>query len=252
MIELKEINGNKFASAKELHLKLGFNKTNFTQWIRRVLLNKPFIEDKDFSYLSNKSTGGRPSIDYLLTKETAISVIMISGGEKAHEIRMEVVKAFGEKQTGVLLSADQIGALTDMVKAMTLVSIQKSAEQKHFKFKNFKKHVEWWTYRSELLGYSVESLKKALAKIGKKYSSQKKALMHIDASEIIRTGVIDLLIALGRNEEYALNVAEFAKIIAEKNGYCYNIWDDTKPNPLGLGMKEIIKRQEIGKKILDK
>ena len=74
--------------------------------------------------------------------------------------------------------------------------------------------------------------------------------MHIDSAEIIRTGVIDLLIALGRNEEYAINVAEFAKIIAEKNGYHKNIWDDTKPNPLGLGMKEIIERQEIGNNYL--
>lgn len=252
MFELVEINGKKYASAKKLHRDLGLNKTNFTQWIRRVLLNKPFIENIDFSYLSNKSTGGRPSIDYLLTKDTAVSVIMISGGDKAHEIRMQVIKAFEERQTGILLNADQVGALTDLVKAMTLVSIQNKAERKHYDFKSFKKTADWWKYRSELLGYSKESLIKALAEIGKKYSSQKRALIHIDSAEIIRTGVIDLLIALGRNEEYAINVAEFAKIIAEKNGYHKNIWDDTKPNPLGLGMKEIVERQQIGNKLLDK
>ncbi len=245
MIELKEYEGIKYASAKEIFNALGQRKSNFTQWIRIVLLNKPFIENQDFTFLKMRSTGGRPGIDYLLTKETAISVIMISGGVKAHEIRMQVINAFKEKQSGILLNVDQVSALTDMVKTMTLVSVQKDAEKNHYKFKNFKKSSEWWSYRAELLGYSTQSLKDALANIGKKYSSQKKALIHIEPSEIIRTGVIDLLVALGRNEEYAINIAEFAKVIAEKNNYHLQIWDDTKPNPLNLNEKYIIERQKI-------
>ena len=96
-----------------------------------------------------------------------------------------------------------------------------------------------------MLGYSTESLIEALEKINKKYHSQKKALMHLDKAEIIRTGVVDLLIALGRDKEYALNIAEFAKVIAEKNGYHLQIWDDTKANPLGLRLTEIIERQKL-------
>ena len=247
-MELLEINGQKRASAKLIHEALGLDKTNFSQWIKRVLLNKPFIEDVDFSYLKTKSTGGRPSIDYLLSQTTAISVIMMSGGVKAHEIRLEVVKAFEEKQSGVSLSIEQVKALTEMVKAMTLVSVQNKAEKMHFNF--YGKPRTWWTYRAELLGYSTESLKNALININKKYTSQKKALIHIDPSELIRTGVIDLLISLGRSEEYALNIGEWAKAISEVNGYYLQIWDDTKPNPLGLKLSEIIERQVIASKYI--
>jgi len=248
MFELKEYNNKKYASAKQLHEELGIKK-KFAQWVK-YNISRCDLTDNDFVTILLQSTGGRPTTDYLLTKEDAIGFIMVSGGEKANEVRKLVIKAFEEKQTGVLLNVDQVAALTDMVKAMTLVSVQKKAEKQHFLFKEFRKHSDWWKYRSDLLGYSVESLKIALAKIGKKYSSQKKALIHLDPAEIIRTGVVDLLIALGRNEEYALNVGEFAKVIAEKNGYHVQIWDDTKPNPLGLKLNEIIERQKIGNKYL--
>lgn len=129
-----------------------------------------------------------------------------------------------------------------------LIAVLTYYESKHYIALN--RPENWWKYRAELLGYSKESLIEALEKINKQYHSMKKALIHIDPAEIIRTGVIDLLIALGRNKEYALNVAEFAKIIAEKNNYHLQIWDDTKPNPLGLKLPEIIERQKIGNKIL--
>lgn len=248
-MELIEHEGVNYADARMLYNWLGIKK-DFSTWVK-YNIERALLSDDDFYTFRGESTGGRPSIEYWLKKDAALDFCIISGGENAKKVRDEIKKSFEEKQTGISLNVDQISALHDVVKAMTLVSIQNEVARKHFDFKNFGKHSDWWKYRSELLGYSVQSLKEALAKIGKKYSSQKKALMHIDPAEIIRTGVIDLLITLGRNEEYAINVAEFAKVIAEKNGYHYKIWDDTKPNPLGLGMKDIIERQEMGNKILN-
>lgn len=247
MVELKDYNGKMYASAKDLYAKLGINKA-FSTWIRTNIKRAMLIIDLDFIPWKEESSGGRPSFDYLLKKNAALDLCLISGGINAKQIRDEITKAFEEKQTGFLLNADQVAALTDVVKAMTLVSFQKKAENKHYVA--FNKPQEWWKYRAELLGYSKESLIEALEKIGKKYHSQKTALMHIDKVEIIRTGVIDLLIALGRDREYALNVAEFAKVIAEKNNYHLQIWDDTKPNPLGLKLPEILERQKIGNKLI--
>lgn len=247
MIELKDYKGIMYASAKDLYSLLGIKK-DFSTWIRKNIQRAILECEKDFLTLKGESTGGRPSIDYLLTKESALTLIALSSGQYAKDVRLELIKAFKEKQTGVLLNADQVAALTDVVKAMTLVSVQKNAEQKHYLALN--KPSDWWQYRANLLGYSKESLISALEKINKQYHSQKTALMQLDKVEIIRTGVIDLLIALGRNKEYALNVAEFAKIIAEKNNYHLQIWDDTKPNPLGLKSSEILERQKIGNKLI--
>ncbi len=249
MIELKNINGKMYASAKELHKALGI-KDNISTWFNRNAKRALFQDNLDFIALKQESTGGRPSFDYLLTKESALTLIALSSGQYAKEIRLQLIKAFEEKQTGVLLNADQVAALTDVVKAMTLVSVQKNAEKKHYLALN--KPSDWWQYRADLLGYSKESLIQALEKVNKQYHNTKKALMQLDKVEIIRTGVIDLLMALGRDKEYALNVAEFAKIIAEKNNYHLQIWDDTKSNPLGLRLPEILDRQKIGNKILPK
>jgi len=240
-MELIKINNTKYASALAIYIELGIKK-KFAQWVK-YNIKRTLIDESNFVTKLLQSTGGRPITDYLLDKESAIGFIMVSGGKNAKKVRLEIIKAFEEKQTGILLNADQVAALTDVVKAMTLVSVQKQAENKHYYYLN--KPENWWKYRADLLGYSPESLKNALAQINKNYKNQRQALIHLDPSEIIRAGVIDLLIALGRDKEYALNVGEFAKMIACKNGYCFQIWDDTKPNPLGLNLPEIINRQKL-------
>lgn len=242
MIELKDYNGKKYASARDLHKWLEIKK-DFTNWFKYNAEKLLLKEDSDFTPILLRSKGGRQSFDYLLIQDAAIDICASSGGKNANNVRKALRQAFKEKQTGILLNADQVAALTDVVKAMTLVSVQQKAEKKHYIALN--KPDNWWQYRADLLGYSKQSLIDALSKINVRYQNQKQALIHLDKAEIIRTGVIDLLIALGRDREYALNVAEFAKIIAEKNGYHLQIWDDTKPNPLGLRLPEIIERQSL-------
>jgi phage anti-repressor protein len=242
MIELKELNGKMYASAKELHKELGI-KDNISTWFNRNVKRAILESDKDFIASKQQSTGGRPTFDYLLTKESALTLIALSSGQFAKEVRLSLIKAFEEKQTGITLNVDQVSALTDIVKAVTLVSNQKLCEGKHYYF--FNQPEKWWDYRAGILGYSKESLKEKLKELNIAYKSQKQALIHIQPSEIIRTAVIDLLISLGKGIEYALNVANFAKVIAEKNGYDRQIWDDTKPNPLGLNKEVINKRKQI-------
>lgn len=241
MIELSDYKGKQYADAKKIYDLLGIVKP-FSQWIS-TNIKRAMLSESDFITSKSKSTGGRPFTNYLLNKESALSFIMLSGGKNAQSVRNEIIKAFQQKQTGILLDVDQVSALTDVVKAMTLVSVQKKHEDKHYEFLNRPKN--WYNYRAELLGYSKNSLIEAMKLVNKKYKNQKQALIKLDPAEIIRTGVVDLLIALGRNREYALNVAEFAKVIAEKNGYHLEIWNDMKSNPLGINEKEISNRKKL-------
>ncbi len=146
MIELKDYKGKKLASAKDLYDLLGIVKP-FSQWVV-ANISRAMLSKSDFITLKLKSTGGRPFTDYLLSKESALSFIMLSGGKNAKQIRDEVIKAFKEKQTGILLNVDQVSALTDMVKAMTLVSTQKESERKHYNYLNRPK--DWYNYRADL------------------------------------------------------------------------------------------------------
>lgn len=240
MVEIRDYKGIKYASAKELYDYLVI-KEKFSTWIKLSIKNTNIKEYKDFVVYKKQSTGGRPLTDYLLSKNAALKVVLQSRVKKSMELADILIDVWDKKEKGIYLNVDQIAAITDMVKAMTLVSVQKKSETKHFNYLGRPK--DWWTYRAGLLGYSKDSLQKALKEVGKKYKSQKQALIHLDPSEIIRTGVVDLLIALGKNKEYALNVAEFAKVICEKNDYHLEIWDDTKPNPLNLNEPTVTERK---------
>ncbi len=242
MIELKEHNGLKLANARSIHTSLGI-KFAFSTWIKSNIESALLDENKDFFRLTKQSTGGRPSTEYLLTRDSSLSIVAMSRGQKAKDVRLLLIDAYKEKKTGVSLTVDQVAALTDMVKAMTLVSIQKKAETKHYHY--FNKPSEWWGYRAELLGYSKKSLIEALKKVNKKYKNTRIALMKIDPSELIRSGVIDLLISLGRDQEYAINIGEWAREIAKSNNYHLQIWDDTKPNPLGLNQNVVNERKKL-------
>jgi anti-repressor protein len=79
-------NLDQVVSARELHEKLGIQK-KFTDWIYAQIERLNLMEGVDFFPFWGESTGGRPSTDYLVVIDIAKHIAMISGGEKAHEIR---------------------------------------------------------------------------------------------------------------------------------------------------------------------
>jgi len=89
-------NNEQVVSARELHNRLGIHK-HFTQWFEQQLNQLGLLEGEDFLPLRLESTGGRPSTDYHITLEIAKHLAMISGGERAHQLRqyfIEVEKAW--------------------------------------------------------------------------------------------------------------------------------------------------------------
>ena len=72
--------GKQLVSARELYKGLKVQK-DFSDWIKNQLENVDAIEGKDFSTLKGKTSemGGRPSIEYALTIETAKEICMVVG-----------------------------------------------------------------------------------------------------------------------------------------------------------------------------
>ena len=64
--------------------------------------------------------------------------------------------------------------------------------------------------------------------VGQNYKSKNllQLLMHLDKYEIIRMAVIDLFLALGKNEKYAKDMGDLAKVFAREMKV--EIWDDRK------------------------
>lgn len=86
--------------ARELHKQLQVGK-DFSTWIKDRVRKYGLEEGLDFSPISVKSTGGRPSIEYNLTLETAKQLAMLQNNELGNITRkyfIYIEKAFKERQ----------------------------------------------------------------------------------------------------------------------------------------------------------
>lgn len=227
-------------SARELYLELGV-KRDYSTWIKQSIERAELEVNKDFTPFKGESTGGRPTVDYLLVRDAALSVIMMSGGQFASKLRKSVIELYNQHDTGLAFNVQQIEALMDLSRAMTLVSIQKEVEKKHFAIYNDR--YTWYQYRAALLGYSTNDVIEAMKNVNKKHHSVRASLIKLDANELIRTGVIDFMIAMGKSNEYATNVGNLCKSMSTKMKLGNIIWDDTKENPLKINESEISDRQ---------
>jgi phage anti-repressor protein len=231
-----------FVHAREVWQELGM-KRKFSDWVK-VSIERAYLEEgKDFFLFLGESTGGRPTTEYLLTKDAAINIVVMSGGQFARKVREDVLTVFKKHETGLAFTSEQVESLIDISKALTLVSIQKDVEKKHFDLYNNK--YDWHRYRAGILGYSTEDIIRAMKEVNKKHHSMRASLLALDSNELIRIGAIDFMVAMGKNLEYATNCGELCKKIASKMELGRIIWDDTKPNSIGLNSQSIQEKKAL-------
>lgn len=75
--------------ARELHTALN-NKRQFSDWIKQRIEQYGFVENVDFatySQICEKPQGGRPTIEYALTLDTAKEIAMVENNEQGRKIR---------------------------------------------------------------------------------------------------------------------------------------------------------------------
>ncbi|WP_333577888.1 antA/AntB antirepressor family protein [Sphingobacterium sp.] len=90
LIKLNPDNQNNPVSARDLHEFLEV-KTSFKDWIKRML-EYGFEDGKDFCSFLSESTGGRPSINYALTLDTAKEISMIQRSAKGRQARQYFIE----------------------------------------------------------------------------------------------------------------------------------------------------------------
>ena len=95
--------GEPIVDARELHIALN-NKRQFTDWIKQRIEQYGFTENVDFTTFSQnceKPKGGRPTIEYALTLNTAKEIAMVENNDKGREIRkyfIQVEKDFNSPE----------------------------------------------------------------------------------------------------------------------------------------------------------
>lgn len=95
MIQVYPHNNSKYFSCYEMYLALGKNHVNFRRWVKEVVINNPvLLKDSDYVLVDfKKNTSGRKRIHVLLTKETAISICVMSRTVLGNKLRKHIEEA---------------------------------------------------------------------------------------------------------------------------------------------------------------
>ncbi|MCF8244625.1 MAG: hypothetical protein K9J37_09625 [Saprospiraceae bacterium] len=234
--------GTKVVLASSLYLSLGLpNKqyaANLRHWLHDIYqfhdsIRKP-EHFKDFAKRQSKEVA---LDDYYLSIEFAKLITLNSKSKVKLKFATWLLAHEEQEDRGNLLTVDQVLAVLELSKVMGLVSCQAACEQKHlqtYEERNNGSAANWWNYRSELLGYSTEHLRKAMKQLGKRYEgkSQRQMLMNVDKHEMVRTAVVDLFMGMGKPAEYARGIGNLAKEFAQQLNV--EIFDDRETSPAFL------------------
>ncbi len=236
--------GTKVVTASNLHVALDLPKqhyaANVKKWLNDVYEFRDGIRKpehlKDFGKRPTNADGIHDGVldDFYLTVELGKLITLNSKSKVKQKYATWLLGLEDQVENAELLTTDQVLAVLELAKVMGLVSCQAAAEQEHlqtYEQRNNGTPVNWWSFRSNVLGYSTEKLKEAMRNLGKKAEgkSQRQMLMQVDKYEMVRTAVIDMYMALGKSERYAQNLGNLAKTFAKELNV--EIFDDRNAPP---------------------
>jgi len=231
MVELKDYEGRKLASAMDLHKALGIKK-KFSTWFKQNK-ERAMLEDvTDFVSYKKQSTGGRPSTDYYLTERAALDLVLISGGKNAKQVRDELIKIFQSRKSLNLITTDEAALAFEYIKFFKYIENQRQALAEHqevfIQANGVSKYIyaDFAKYRAQIVGWDKKKVDEAvklylsehysdsLRGIVKRNMSEKLSI--VDINEAIRVSILDLLFSRGTESNLANNFANMVKDLAKK------------------------------------
>jgi len=233
--------GTKVVTATSLHQALQLldhhYATNVRKWLQDVYefadgIRKP-VKMQDYAPRKQQES---PLIDdYYLSLELAKLITLHSNSKVKAKYAKWLLSMEEQPDRSELFDKEQITALMDLVRAMCSVSYQERCEQRHrrlYEERNGGSSTYWWRHRAEIMGYSTRELRELAQNSGKTFNgkTQRQLLMQVDPYEMIRVGVIDLFMAMGKNERYARSMGDLAKTLAAE--LQVEIYDDREAGNL--------------------
>lgn len=218
---------NNQVSAREIHSLLDSQKA-FSTWIKKKIKAAMLEEGKDFIPKWEESNGGRPSVDYLLTLESAKEIAVLQQTQKGKELRKYLISLSEKVENNELLSIPKVALLYKMIETFKFADYQIKAEELHkdrFILSNKVKgniHKLFAENRNEILGINNEMLKQELINMfqqGLIHKPQAKNIRSrialIDRYKLMRNAVTDYLISLQVNTHDAITFAETVMEVAK-------------------------------------
>ena len=218
--------GTKVVLATDLYQALQLPAQHYPANVKRWLndyyefsdgIRKPL---KMQEFASRKIEGPVLWSDYYLSVDFAKQIVLRSRSKvKQKYARQLAMLTEGLDAAG--LTSSQFKHLIDITKAMTLISCQEECERRHLRIyreRNDGMATNWWQYRAEVLGYTSEGLRDKLRRRGavEVSGNQRELLAQFNPLDLIRAGVIDLFMAVGKPQDYAVRMGDLAKDLAER------------------------------------
>ena len=153
--------GQKVVSAKDLYLFLGYDKSQWSRWFKKNIVENQFaFENEDWVGFDTMSNGNVKT-DFALTLDFAKRISMMARTEKGEEVRKYFIEC--EKQLQVpQLPTTYLEALTKLVETET--------EKQNLQIE-LDEHKAWYSVKRVcLLGHFKSSEAKNLWRALKKYS----------------------------------------------------------------------------------
>ncbi|MEZ4984073.1 MAG: hypothetical protein R2795_03385 [Saprospiraceae bacterium] len=214
--------GTKVVVATELHQALQLADHHYAVNIKRWLndwydfsdgIRKP-IKLQEFA---DRKTENPLIQDYYLSVALAKQIVLRSRSKVKQKYALQLA-TLQEDETTDGLNPAQFQHLVELTQAMTLISCQEECERRHlrmYKERNGGSAANWWQYRAEVLGYTTDSLRDKLRRKGQPDNgSQRELLSQLSPLELIRAGIIDLFMAIGKSKEYAIRMGDLSKQLA--------------------------------------
>lgn len=219
--------GTKVVTASNLHSVLQLPNHHFAinvkKWLNDVYEFRDGIRKPENmrDYARRKIKENPIMDDFYISVELAKLITLNSRSKVKQKYAKWLFSIEDKMENAELLTYDQVLSVIELTKTLGLVSCQEACEQQHLKVyedRNGGNPSNWWSYRASILGYSIDKMKDRLKKSGTavKGKSARKLLMKTDKYEMIRTGVIDLFMALGKSDRYARNLGDLAKLFAKE------------------------------------
>ncbi len=219
--------GTKVVTASNLHQVLQLANHHFLANVKKWLddvyefhdgIRKP-VKMQD--YARRKIKGNPIMEDYYLSVEFAKLITLNTRSKVKQKYANRLASMDNKYESSPRLTKEQVLNIMELTKTMSLVSCQESCEKEHFKTyeeRNGGHAAYWQTHRSEVLGRRTKTNKPQKSTAVRRYDkkSLRAKLFQSDKYEMIRTGVIDLFMAMGKNSKYAAYVGDLAKYFAKE------------------------------------
>lgn len=249
--------GTKVVTATNLHQALELPNQHFLVNVKKWLNDWYEFKDGIRKPVRLQDYGPRrvkdnPILDdYYFSVEFAKMVALRTKSKAKLKVSKQLLALSATDAESDPLTAQQMLHIMELTKAMSMVSCQEASEREHlrtYKNRNNGEAVNWWTYRAKILGYDADELRDKLRRRGQspKGKSQRELIASVDRLELIRAGIIDLFMALGKPAAYAQKMGDLSKMLAQE--LHIEIFDDrhgqslfTPPiNPRGVRELEAI------------